>query len=58
MSIEELENRITLYAITSRLMLIETDVEFLKFIDENRAILELFPNYRDWIREESLVVEY
>ncbi len=30
MSIEELENRITLYAITSRLMLIETDARLFK----------------------------
>jgi TorA maturation chaperone TorD len=48
MSIEEIENRITLYALTSRLMIIETDNEFLEFIEKNPNILVLFPNYKNW----------
>ena len=45
---EEIDNRIALYALISRLMMTEVDVELLKSIEENRAILELFPNYKEW----------
>ncbi len=50
---EEIENRITLYALISRLMLIEIDKEFLKSIEENKAILELFPNYKNWNKRKE-----
>jgi len=45
---EEIENRIALYALISRLMMTEVDSEFLKSIEDNDAILDLFPNYKDW----------
>jgi len=45
---EEIENRITLYSLISRVMIIEVDKEFLEFLESNKDILELFPNYKDW----------
>ncbi len=65
---EELDNRITLYSLISRLMIIEVDMEFLKFIEKNVEILELFPNYKEWdkrrefsnkiLKEKYLDVDY
>ncbi|MCH9740822.1 MAG: molecular chaperone TorD family protein [Epsilonproteobacteria bacterium] len=50
---EELGNRITLYAIISRLMMTEVDGEFLESIESNEAILELFPNYKNWDKRKE-----
>jgi TorA maturation chaperone TorD len=68
MLIKEIENRLSLYALISRLMIIEVDREFLDLIENNKAILELFPNYRDWdkrrefssriLKERYLDVDY
>ncbi len=65
---EELDNRITLYSLISRLMIIEVDIEFLEFIEKNVEILELFPNYKEWdkrrefsnkiLKEKYLDVDY
>jgi len=65
---EEIENRITLYSLISRLMIIEVDKEFLEFLESNKNILELFPNYKDWgkrkefsnsiLKERYLDVDY
>ncbi len=54
MTDEELENRITLYAIMSRLMIGEVDEEFLKSIESNESILNLFPNYKKWDKRRKL----
>ncbi len=45
---EEIENRIALYALISRLMMTEVDAEFLKSIESNEEVLNLFPNYKEW----------
>jgi len=45
---EEIENRSALYALISRLMMTELDAGFLKSIEENADVLNLFPNYKDW----------
>ena len=50
---EELDNRITLYSLISRLMIIEVDMEFLDFIEKNVEILELFPNYKEWDKRKE-----
>ena len=50
---EEIQNRITLYSIISRLMIIEVDEEFLKIIESNKEILELFPNYKNWNKRKE-----
>jgi len=50
---KEIENRITLYALISRLMITEVDSEFLEQIEANRAILDLFPNYKNWEKRKE-----
>ncbi len=50
---EEIDNRTTLYALISRLMMIEVDIEFLEFIEKNQNILELFPNYKEWDKRKE-----
>ena len=52
-TLEEIENRATLYALISRLMITEVDEEFIKSIESNREILELFPNYKDWKKRKE-----
>ncbi|HHS92094.1 MAG TPA: dehydrogenase [Campylobacterales bacterium] len=47
-TLEEIENRIALYALVSRLMITEVDTAFLKSIESNEEILNLFPNYKTW----------
>jgi len=51
---EELNNRIELYALISRLMLMEVDDEFLHVIESNEDILNLFPNFKEWKKREEL----
>jgi len=51
---EELGNRITLYAVISRLMMIEVDADFLKSIESNESLLSLFPNYKNWDKRKEL----
>ncbi|SHO81023.1 Putative oxidoreductase component of anaerobic dehydrogenases; Chaperone protein TorD [hydrothermal vent metagenome] len=50
---EEVEKRVNLYALISRIMLIEVDKEFLETIESDENIMELFPNYRDWSKREE-----
>ncbi|RUM75773.1 MAG: dehydrogenase [Sulfurovum sp.] len=50
---EELGNRITLYAVTSRLMISEVDADFLKSIESNDALLSLFPNFKNWDKRKE-----
>lgn len=50
---EEIGNRITLYALISRLMITEVDVQFLEQIESNGAILDLFPNYKEWTKRKE-----
>jgi len=45
---EEIDNRMALYALISRLMMTEVDEELLKSIESNADVLALFPNYKDW----------
>ncbi len=52
-TLEEIENRSTLYALTSRLMMTEVDAEFLKSIESNPDILALFPNYKEWEKRKE-----
>jgi len=60
---EENISRTNLYALISRLMLIEVDEAFLKMIEDDEYIMELLPNYRDWTKRgeyssEQLIKEY
>jgi len=51
---QEIENRIALYALISRLMLVEVDETFLDQIEADEDILNFFPNYRDWGKRKEL----
>lgn len=54
---QELENRIAIYALISRLMLVEVDETFLKNLESDENLLALFPNYRDWSKRKELSVD-
>lgn len=51
---QELENRIAIYALISRLMMIEVDETFLNQIESDEALLSFFPNYKDWEKRKEL----
>jgi len=51
---EDINSRITMYGLISRLMLIEVDGEFLETIESDEAILDLFPNYKSWDKRDEL----
>jgi TorA maturation chaperone TorD len=51
---QDIENRIALYALISRLMMIEVDETFLETIESDESLLALFPNYRDWSKRTEL----
>jgi TorA maturation chaperone TorD len=51
---QEIENRIALYALISRLMLIEVDDTLLDSIESDEAMLALFPNYQGWSKRKEL----
>ena len=50
---QDIENRIAIYALISRLMLVEVDENFLKQIESDEDLLSFFPNYRDWSKREE-----
>ncbi len=63
MTREEIENRISLYAMISRLMMAEIDSAFLEAIESDESILAMFPNYKAWekrsqISREKLIEEH
>lgn len=51
---EDIENRIALYALISRLMLVEVDEDFLNKIESDEALLSLLPNYSEWDKRNEL----
>ena len=51
---QEIENRIAIYALISRLMLVEVDEAFLENIEKDESLLSFFPNYRDWDKRKEL----
>ena len=50
----ELKNRIAIYGLISRLMLVEVDEAFLDTIEKDEDLLSLFPNYKTWDKRQSL----
>jgi len=54
---QEIENRIAIYALISRLMLVEVDETFLKQIESDADILAFFPNYKEWTKRKELSVK-
>ena len=51
---EEIENRIAIYALISRLMLVEVDERFLEQIEGDEDLLSFFPNYSAWEKRAEL----
>jgi len=45
---QDIDNRIALYALISRLMITEVNEDFLDQIEKDAAIQALFPNYKNW----------
>jgi TorA maturation chaperone TorD len=50
---QEIENRIAIYALISRLMLVEVDETFLEQIESDEDLLSFFPNYKEWDKREE-----
>jgi len=51
---QEIDNRIAIYALISRLMMVEVDEKFLEQIESDEALLALFPNYKTWKKRDEL----
>lgn len=47
------EARVNIYALLSRLLMSEVDVELLKIIENDENIMELFPSYAKWERRKE-----
>ncbi|MDQ7085796.1 MAG: hypothetical protein Q9M36_13210 [Sulfurovum sp.] len=50
---QEIQNRIAIYALISRLMLVEVDEKFLADIESDEALLNLLPNYKNWEKRQK-----
>ena len=50
----ELKNRIAIYGLISRLMMVEVDESFLDTIENDADLLALFPNYKEWEKRKTL----
>ena len=50
----ELKNRIAIYGLISRLMMVEVDETFLDTIENDENLLALFPNYKNWEKRKTL----
>lgn len=50
---QDIENRIAIYALISRLMLVEVDEGFLDNIEKDEDLLSFLPNYRDWSKRKE-----
>lgn len=60
---QQLESRINLYALLSRILLQELDVEMLKMIKNDETMLDFFPTLKSWeplnaLGEQKLLEEY
>jgi len=51
---QELKNRVALYGLISRLMMVEVDDTLLDTIENDEDILNLFPNYKTWDKRNEL----
>ncbi len=50
---QNIEDRINLYGLVSRLMITEVDSEFINSIEKDDAIMEMMPNFRDWSKKKE-----
>ncbi len=51
---QELENRIALYALISRLMITEVTESFLETLEKDEHIYNMFPHYKTWSKRKDL----
>ena len=49
----DIDSRIAIYALISRLMMVEVNKEFLATIEKDENFLALFPNYKTWSKREE-----
>jgi TorA maturation chaperone TorD len=54
---QDVENRIAIYGLVSRLMLNEVDKTFLESLESNEALLSLFPHYKTWEKRQEKDME-
>ena len=50
---QDIESRIAIYALISRLMLVEVDEAFLNQIEKDEDLLAFFPNYKTWSKRKD-----
>lgn len=60
---QEIQSRVNIYGLLSRILLQELDLEVLKTIKNDETILDFFPTLRDWkqlkeVDENQLLEEY
>ncbi len=51
---QDIDSRIAIYALISRLMLVEVDETLLGNIEKDENLLALFPNYAKWSKKDEL----
>lgn len=51
---QDIENRIAIYALISRLMLVEVTEDFLNMIENDEDLLAFFPNYKEWSKRKEM----
>ncbi len=51
------QSRINFYALLSRLLMVEVDLDFLETIEKDENILAFFPNYEKWDKRKKLSKE-
>ncbi len=51
---QNIEDRINLYGLVSRLMITEVDSDFINAIEKDEAIMEMMPNFRDWSKKKEV----
>ena len=59
---QQIQSRVNLYALLSRILLQELDLELLKTMKNDETILEFFPTFKDWawlkeVEEKKLLDE-
>jgi len=54
---QDIQSRIAIYGLISRLMLIEVDKNFLETLESDENLLSFFPNYKEWKKREELDVD-
>jgi TorA maturation chaperone TorD len=51
---KNVDNRINFYGLVSRLMITEVDNEFINTIQNNKVLMDMMPNFRDWSKKKDI----